>query len=437
MSFVRYIHFTRLGPHSAFPLSLFLLCNLFRLVHNNSRIFSLHFQQLPHEAPQPLIRFIWPIYACDADLKQHRRMFLKNSPRFSAYDFQSFTSPICRALWLSDNFLFGQITAYIRIVHHMHMFHCSLIRIHFPTPLSIPIEDSRMVEQKSVFVTGALSGIGYQLCKSFAKRGFKVYGCAPERFVSQMDPLKELGVTTLACDITNTDDIKRCKDIILKETGGKLDILYNNAGIALGGPATELADEDIQKIFKVNVFGHIAATREFANAIIKAKGTIVFTSSVAGRAPLPMISLYCSTKAAIDQYAHVLGMELEPFGVKVVSVITGGVNTAIGDNGMNDLHRFRGGNYDFPETQICAEEVALMARKCPIKVQPEQYAERVVNKITGWWVPLNIYEGGMSWMVNFLGRFSPVWVQRLFLNDFFKFNLVAAAIRRKLKEKRA
>ncbi|CAH2350123.1 NADPH-dependent 1-acyldihydroxyacetone phosphate reductase [[Candida] railenensis] len=286
---------------------------------------------------------------------------------------------------------------------------------------------------KYALISGASSGIGYALCEQFSKKGYKVYGCTRGAEVHLMKPLTEkYGVTAFSCDITNTKEILKMKEAILEETGGRLDILYNNAGIAAGGPACESEDQKVEKIFRVNVFGHIAMTREFTEAIVATKGTIIFTSSVAGRVPMPMVSLYCATKAAIDQYAHVLCMEMKPYDVKVVSVITGGVNTAVGDNGRDDFDENAPSLFNVPGIQECAEEVALMARKCPIPVQPHEYATSVVNYLTGHKNPsLNIYYGGMSWILNYLGRYTPVWVQQFFIGKHFKFDKVAANIRKK------
>ncbi|KAI5967612.1 hypothetical protein KGF57_000306 [Candida theae] len=131
---------------------------------------------------------------------------------------------------------------------------------------------------------------------------------------------------------SNLDDIKRLKDVVFEEAGGYLDILYNNAGIAYGGPAICGDEAKVDKIIQVNLTAYIHVTKHLAPYVINAKGTILFTSSVAARIPLAWTSFYCATKAGIDAYALSLHGEMEPFGVKVHSVITGGVNTAIGGN---------------------------------------------------------------------------------------------------------
>lgn len=281
------------------------------------------------------------------------------------------------------------------------------------------------------FITGASSGIGYALCKAFAKRGIVVFGCSPQREVALMDPLKEFGIIPLACDITNTEDIRRVKEIIRKETGGRLDYLYNNAGIAIGGPACESLDEDVLKIFQVNVFGHIAVTREFTDFVVATKGTIMYTALVAGRVAFPFTSLYCATKAAIDQFAHVLSMEMKPLGVKVVSVITGGVNTAIADRSADKFDPTVKLYFNVPSVAACITEVSMMARKCVIPVQPDEYAERVVGYVERGNPALNIYKGGLATILNYLGRYNPIWVQEAFLGRYFKFNAVAAEMRKR------
>ena len=104
----------------------------------------------------------------------------------------------------------------------------------------------------------------------------------------------------------------------MKETGGYLDVLYNNAGIAIGQPAIEIPEDKLNWIFQVNVIGHINMTKHFAPLVIKSKGSIIFTSSVAARVPLSWISAYSATKAAIDAYAKTLHGEMEPFGLKFI-----------------------------------------------------------------------------------------------------------------------
>lgn len=133
-----------------------------------------------------------------------------------------------------------------------------------------------MAQQKYALITGASSGIGYQLAIAFSKKGYKVFGCAPESVLFEMKPLtEEYGVVAFGCDITNIDDVKKAAKLVGEQTGGRLDILYNNAGISFGGPAVEMPDDELVKIFNVNTIGHITMTKYMVDYVIAAKGTIV------------------------------------------------------------------------------------------------------------------------------------------------------------------
>lgn len=81
---------------------------------------------------------------------------------------------------------------------------------------------------KYALVTGASSGIGYATAIELAKRGFKVYAGA--RRVAKMKPLKDYGIVPVELDVASLESIKRLRDFISDETGGRLDILFNNAG---------------------------------------------------------------------------------------------------------------------------------------------------------------------------------------------------------------
>ncbi|CUM65232.1 uncharacterized protein PRCAT00002863001 [Priceomyces carsonii] len=292
-----------------------------------------------------------------------------------------------------------------------------------------------MSKQKYALVTGSSSGIGYNVCIALSKRGYKVFGASLEHTLPLMDPLqKEWGVVPVACDITNNEDIRKTVEYIKKETNGKLHLLYNNAGIAVGAPAIEQPADDLEKVFRVNVFGHMYMTQYMSDLVIAAKGTIVFTSSIAARVPLPWISAYCSTKAAIDQYALVLHGEMEPFGVRVHSVITGGVNTAIGDNSCNiDIGPSR---YNVDGIIESTKASSGMTRDPRTHVSPESYAENVVRCITRKRDPgFNIYQGGFSYIMHFVGRWFPLFLTEWILQFQFKQLKVWRNIRKQVKAK--
>ncbi|KAG5416878.1 hypothetical protein I9W82_005608 [Candida metapsilosis] len=288
--------------------------------------------------------------------------------------------------------------------------------------------------QKFAVITGASSGIGYALARTFSKAGYKVIGASPQSVIHLQDPLvKEFGVVSVPCDITNLDDLKRLKEVVYKETGGYVDILYNNAGIAFGGPAAEMDEGKVNKIFQVNVIGHINATKQLAPYVINAKGSIVFTSSVAARVPLAWTSVYSATKAAIDSYAQTLHGEMEPFGVRVHSVITGGVDTEIGasETVADAEKQFRNSMFNVEggmESGLAAKNMTSVG------VSPESYARDVTRKVLKRSKKFNLYGGARGYFLHFIGRYYPLWLVEWIMQLHFKqlklFRNIRAAVKK-------
>lgn len=149
------------------------------------------------------------------------------------------------------------------------------------------------------------------------------------------------------------------------------------------------------------------------------KGSIVFTSSAAARVPPAWISFHCATKAAIDSYAQTLYGEMEPFGVKVHSVITGGVNTRIGDGDSIDEgeKQFENSLYYVDGCHVSGLAAKDMATH---GISPELYAKdllpRVLNKLTRF----NLYGGRWSYALRLMGRFYPLWLLEFLMRLLFK-----------------
>lgn len=136
--------------------------------------------------------------------------------------------------------------------------------------------------QQSVLITGCSDdGIGYGLALTFQQRGYLVF--ATTRDTKKMSKLEGLpNVVLLALDVTQTDQIAAAAKAVSEKTGGTLDYLINNAGRNHFMP---ILDEDLNKtraIYETNVWGPVAVTQAFAPLLIKAKGQVVFITSIAG-----------------------------------------------------------------------------------------------------------------------------------------------------------
>lgn len=105
--------------------------------------------------------------------------------------------------------------------------------------------------------------------------------------------------------------------------------LVNNAGIASGGPMEYFPIEDIRRIFDVDYFGAVETTQAFLSLLKRGRGRIVLMSSSAGRVAVPFNAVYSSAKFALEAFGDALRVELKPWGVEVISIEPGAIDTPI------------------------------------------------------------------------------------------------------------
>ncbi|KAH3688258.1 hypothetical protein WICPIJ_000729 [Wickerhamomyces pijperi] len=279
--------------------------------------------------------------------------------------------------------------------------------------------------QKVAFVTGASSGIGYAVSIELSKRGYKVYGAA--RRLEPMEPLKEYGVTPVQLDVSSLESVLRVKEFLTQELkDGKLDILYNNAGQSCTLPALDVTDEQFTQAFEVNVFGPIRLSRELSKFVINAQGTFVFTSSLVAVVPFPFSSVYCATKAAISQYAHVLHLEMKGFGVRVINVITGGVKTNVADTRPlppNSVFNFEEGIKAFDDRRKMSDNNSPMTAT--------EYAIQVCNDIESKYDLIDVYRGTWGFVLGHFAQIAPRWLMEWILVAKFKIGPVYEKLRGK------
>ncbi|KAI0387001.1 putative hydroxybutyrate dehydrogenase [Hypomontagnella monticulosa] len=193
-----------------------------------------------------------------------------------------------------------------------------------------------MASKETVLITGCSDGgIGSSLAIDFQKRGFHVFATA--RDPSKMTSLGGLSnVTLLILDVVKSSDIKAAVEAVTKETGGTLNYLVSNAGRNHFMP---VLDEDLDKVrdlFEINFYGPLALTQAFAPLLIKAKGMAIFVTSISGYVNIPYMGTYSASKRSLEIVAETLRLELAPFGVDVMEVVTGAVKT-LGQTYFGDL----------------------------------------------------------------------------------------------------
>ncbi|KAJ5632314.1 hypothetical protein N7490_008653 [Penicillium lividum] len=186
---------------------------------------------------------------------------------------------------------------------------------------------------KSVLITGCSDGgIGSALSLGFQKNGFMVFATA--RTVSKMTELQEVqNIHLLKLDVTSSSDIQLALEAVQNATGGKLDVLVNNSGQQVVAPMLEMNHNDGRKLFDVNFWGVFDMIQAFAPCLMLSKGTIVNVSSICTYLHTPFMSVYNASKAALTMFGETLRLEMLPLDIKVLTVITGAIETNIMKNG--------------------------------------------------------------------------------------------------------
>jgi short-subunit dehydrogenase len=179
-------------------------------------------------------------------------------------------------------------------------------------------------------VTGASSGIGYELAAELARRGYDlVVASAGERLTSAADALRVYGhrVTEASVDLATPDGVEELWDQV-EALGEPIDVACINAGVGVGG---QFAETDIdEELNMVNL--NCASTVHLAKYVVqhmvdRGQGRILFTSSIAGEMVAPREAVYAATKAFVLSFAHSLRFELKDTGVTVTALQPGPTDT--------------------------------------------------------------------------------------------------------------
>ncbi|HET9742996.1 MAG TPA: SDR family oxidoreductase [Terriglobales bacterium] len=190
---------------------------------------------------------------------------------------------------------------------------------------------------KIAVVTGSSSGFGLLTVVELAKAGFLVVATMrqPERRARLDEALAATTgnlvsrVEVRQLDVTNFDGILPVIDSIVRDYG-RIDVLVNNAGFAVGGFAEDVQLDELRLQMDTNFFGQVAVTKAALPAMRKQhSGHVIIVSSIAGLLGQPMISSYCASKHALEGWAESLRIELRALGIKVVLVEPGAFKTDI------------------------------------------------------------------------------------------------------------
>jgi NADP-dependent 3-hydroxy acid dehydrogenase YdfG len=229
---------------------------------------------------------------------------------------------------------------------------------------------------KTVFITGSSSGIGEACAEIFAKNGFRIILNA-RRIERNLDLgeklLRDFGTETYQAnfDVRNRTE---AEEVIknLPDEWKDIDILINNAGLALGlSPIHEGDPDQWDTMIDTNIKGVLNVTRIISQTMVKrGEGHIINLSSIAGLMVYPNGNIYCATKYAVEALSKAMRIDLVPFGIRVTSISPGAVETEFSMvRFAGDMERVRKTYASFePLTAVDIADVIYFAASRPSNV---------------------------------------------------------------------
>ncbi|OUS40344.1 short-chain dehydrogenase [Oleispira antarctica] len=248
---------------------------------------------------------------------------------------------------------------------------------------------------KIVLITGCSSGIGRALCEEYLSKDFLVYASA--RNIRSLEDLPENDqLIKIALDVNNASSIHNAIAHI-KQDHSHLDVLINNAGYAAMGPLVDMPVDDLRAQFETNVFAPMELTKiclpllmannsstnsptNDSTSDVSSNAQVVNIGSVSGITPTPFSGAYCATKAALHALSDAQRMELKPFGIDVITVQPGAIESKFGDNSLaNVLQRIT------PESLYAPLKEAIKARATASQDNPtpaSEFAKTLVAQLS-------------------------------------------------------
>jgi NAD(P)-dependent dehydrogenase (short-subunit alcohol dehydrogenase family) len=178
--------------------------------------------------------------------------------------------------------------------------------------------------KKTILVTGASSGFGHDIADTFASSGHAVFAGMRDiagRNRAVASDLQDRGIEVVDLDVTSDASVDTAIGTLLERSGGRLDVVVNNAGIASAGVSESFTPEQVRALFEVNVFGVQRVLRATLPTLRRARdGLVVNIGSILGRVTFPFFGLYGASKFAVEALTDSYRYELSQLGVDVVLV---------------------------------------------------------------------------------------------------------------------
>lgn len=220
-------------------------------------------------------------------------------------------------------------------------------------PLGYP---ETMIEGKTIVITGAANGIGRAWAEMFKADGAEVIACDKDQ--NKLQELDKLGVTTVLADVSKPKEVESFIDLAINETG-KIDALFNNAGMGFGSKLEDSPDGGFEHHVAVHLFGAVYGMR-YAIPYMREQGygRIINTISRNAETDVPTTSAYAAAKAGIWSASRVASKEVADTDILINMLIPGPTNTQIWGKEMSHLQ-------DPEETYPTAKMLALLEKGGP------------------------------------------------------------------------
>ncbi|KPL60357.1 SDR family oxidoreductase [Rossellomorea vietnamensis] len=228
---------------------------------------------------------------------------------------------------------------------------------------------------KTIFITGAGSGLAKGASLGLAKKGHRVIATT-ELTSQKTDLMREadeqgLNMEVFKLDITNARDREQISKY-------DFDVFVANAAINEGGPLGEVPMDRFRALFEVNVFATLETVQQAARKLVKkGSGKIVFMSSMAGISATPYVGPYTATKHAIEGIAQTLKSELEEFGVKVATINPGAFETGFNKRSGEEIWKW----FDDEKNYTRKEDILEQQKGLEDQFDPEDMIQKMIEII--------------------------------------------------------
>lgn len=260
---------------------------------------------------------------------------------------------------------------------------------------------------KVVLLTGASRGIGRATGELLAQNGYRVFG-------TSRNPSGDIGgMKMLPLDVTDDESVMNCVNTVLDDAG-TIDVLINNAGISVWGSIEETSLDEARRIYETNVFGVMRTCQAVLATMRKNRsGLIINVSSLAGIVGTPFLSVYASSKHAVEGYTESLRFEVKDFGICAVTVQP--------DNIKTDIEEPQTANRIDDYTTIRDRAHEVYSKSMQNAPSPDIVAKAIL-KIVKSSNPTMRYPVGEHWYFPMVKRFLPPFLVEYFTRDEFKMN---------------